>query len=275
VSHLDQIIIRNGGLGNIGSGSSGNLGNIGGIGDIGSVLNGGSFEDIIFNAAYMYASNDPKYAVVLQALNIHSGADLKKFLMGDKNGSNAQDIVNHLSFEYAKDNPAFADWLTKVGVKDEPSLKAFRNGKGAKYKSTLDKMALVQARSDNNYQQWLDQFGIENVSDLQGLLSGNNSGDLLQKLWPMAKQMIEQKYPQYAQYIPLIESLLGLSSDTSGDEVVIDDPTVDEDNPPTDDFEEVDPPVIEGAYAGIPAKEIKVIQKAKVRKAPKNTSLLD
>ncbi len=253
-----------GGLLGGGSGLGGTLGGIGNVGgiDIGAISgilggNSGGLEDLVFNAAYMYASSDPRYSLALKALGINSAADLKKFLKGEGDGSNFQDVFTHLVAQYAQNNPQFQQWFAQNGVTDEISLETFMKGRGKKYQSTYNKMALSAARSNPNYQEWLTQLGISDVSDIQDLLNGSGGlggQDLMATLKNLAAQYILSN-PQYAQYIPLLK-LIGIDlgdigTPTDGGEIVIDDPT--------------DPPDL-GAFSGLSVKEIKSIRAAQTPK---------
>ncbi|MEZ4815984.1 MAG: hypothetical protein R3A80_12410 [Bdellovibrionota bacterium] len=267
-------------LGNLNGTDLGNIGDIGSIGggqfgDIGSItdlLNGSGDSNAVmslaFNAAYMYASKDPRYAVILQALNVHSGSDLQNLLMNDD--QNFQDIIAHLALAYASENPQFSQWFSQVGVTDQASLVNFM-GK-SKYKTTVHKMALVQARGDNNYSQWLDQLGIQDVSDIQALLNGEGNGDIFQSLWPLLEQYVQTNYPEYAQFLPLVQQLLGMDS---GNDASINLP-VEQDDPSIDlpvEDDEIVPPEVLGSFRGLPLSEVKAVQDGK-KKTVKKQSIL-
>lgn len=249
-----------------GQSEGGELPDVGGIGDI---LNGGgdsdALMDLAFDAAYMYASHS-EYAPILVALNINSGDDLQAFLMNDE--QNFNDIIAHLALAYASDNPEFSQWFNQSGVTDHASLVKFM--KKTKHKTTIHKMALKQAREDEDYSQWLEQLGIEDVSDIQELLNGGgDSGDLFAKLWPLIEQYVETNHPEYAQYLPMLQQLLGIGEDPVIDLPVEEEP-VEEDDGTVDEGEvveeddEVVPPEVLGAFRGLPESEVKEIQKARM-----------
>lgn len=236
------------------------------VGSIGDLLNGGGDQDammdLVFDAAYLYASSNPEYAVILAALNIHSGDDLQEFLMNDN--QNFEDIIAHLALNYANDNPQFSQWFNQVGVTDHASLKKYM--KNGKHKDTVNKMALVQARKDDNYSEWLDQLGIEDISDIQELLNGEGGGNVLEKLWPLLEQYVQTNYPEYAQFLPIVKDLLGIGGTEETPEEEVDDPSIDL---PVEEEDEVVPPEVIGAFRGLPLSEVQEIQAARsVKKKP-------
>lgn len=257
------------GIGNIGDLLGGGGGQLGDIGSIGDLLNGGdssALMDLAFDAAYMYASSDPQYAGILMILGINSGDDLQAFLMNDE--QNMNDIVSHLALSYASENPQFANWFSQIGVTDIASANKYM--KNGKYKKTVHQMALAQARSDDNYSEWLSQLGINDLSDLQGLLNGDG-GDIFANLMPLVEQYVNANYPEYAQFLPIIQQLLGgmgngqdpsINLPVIDEEEEVDDPSID--LPVIDEGEdEVVPPEVVGAFRGLPVSEVKEIQKAR------------
>jgi len=253
------------GIGNIGDLLGGGGGQLGDIGSIGDLLQGGdssALMDLAFDAAYMYASSDPQYAGILMVLGINSGDDLQAFLMNDE--QNFNDIISHLALSYASENPEFGNWFSQIGVTDIASANKYM--KNGKYKTTVHKMALAQARGDENYSEWLSQLGINDLSDLQGLLNGDG-GDIFANLMPLVEQYVNTNYPEYAQFLPIIQQLLGGMGGNGEDPsinlpVEQDDPSID--LPVIDEGEEeVVPPEVVGAFRGLPISEVKAIQKAR------------
>jgi hypothetical protein len=253
--------------GDVGGGDLG--GQLGDIGSIGDLLGGGGDSDALmgmaFDAAYMYASHS-EYAPILVALNINSGDDLQAFLMNDE--QNFNDIIAHLALDYASENPEFSQWFSQVGVKDHASLVKFM--KKTKHKSTINKMALKQARGDEDYSQWLSQLGINDASDIQELLNGSgDNGDLFAKIWPLVEQYVETNHSEYAQFLPMLQQLLGIGEDPvidlpveEDDGTVEEEETVEEDEVVEED-DEIVPPEVVGAFRGLPLSEVKEIQKAR------------
>ncbi|MEZ4814240.1 MAG: hypothetical protein R3A80_03415 [Bdellovibrionota bacterium] len=200
-----------------------------------------SVHSFMLNAGLIFAKSDPKYAAILNVLEINSVFDLQKFTDGDLSGSNFQDIVVHGAFQYAQQNPKYAVEFEKLGVRDEPGLKRLLIVKGGVSGDFVYNLALEYARGNPRYTEWLNQLGIQDTSDIHDIMNGGLEGSNLQKLILSFGQPYLQLNPKFSQSASILSLLLGDSALYNLDSHSL----------------------FLGAFEGLPISEIKLIQKTK------------